>query len=149
MLHLAVLQHCLRLRALFSLLLGIGIRPFLQANTLLRPTANLHCRAAQRRNQRPGNDGGPDIRFRLEARGNCKGHGHGQRQGHYAYRQAGPDIIEKTLTRIACECGEQAGTTSRQVIPFSDQFESRREAADSAVARQGEATTYRIDLELE
>ena len=35
------------------------------------------------------------------------------------------------------------------MIPFPDQSESRREAADSAVARQGEATTYRIDLELE
>ena len=38
---------------------------------------------------------------------------------------------------------------ARSLIPFPDQSESRREAADSAVARQGEATTYRIDLELE
>ena len=35
------------------------------------------------------------------------------------------------------------------VIPFPLQYEIRREAADSAVARQGEATTYRIELEME
>ena len=36
-----------------------------------------------------------------------------------------------------------------RLIPFLNQFEIRREAADSAIARQGEATTYRIDLEME
>jgi hypothetical protein len=35
------------------------------------------------------------------------------------------------------------------VIPFSDQYGIRREAADSANARQGEATTCRIDMEME
>ena len=35
------------------------------------------------------------------------------------------------------------------VIPFSFRYEIRREAADSAVARQGEATTYRIEMEME
>ena len=35
------------------------------------------------------------------------------------------------------------------VIPIPIQYEIRREAADSAVARQGEATTYRIELEME
>jgi hypothetical protein len=35
------------------------------------------------------------------------------------------------------------------LIPFPDQYEIRREAADSALARQGETTTYRIDLGME
>jgi hypothetical protein len=35
------------------------------------------------------------------------------------------------------------------VIPFPDQYEIRREAADGAVARQSEVTTYRIDVEME
>ena len=38
---------------------------------------------------------------------------------------------------------------SHRLIPFLNQFEIRREAADSAIARQGEAKTYRIDLEME
>ena len=36
-----------------------------------------------------------------------------------------------------------------QLIPFLNHSEIRREAADSAKARQGEATTYRDDLEME
>ncbi len=36
-----------------------------------------------------------------------------------------------------------------QVIPFPDRYDIRHEAADSATARQGEATTCRIDLEME
>jgi hypothetical protein len=35
------------------------------------------------------------------------------------------------------------------LIPFSDQSEIRREAGKQAVARQGEATAYRFDLEME
>jgi hypothetical protein len=35
------------------------------------------------------------------------------------------------------------------VIPFSDRYDIRREAEDSAVARRGEATTCRIDMEME
>ncbi|CDS53479.1 hypothetical protein [Polaromonas sp. CG9_12] len=35
------------------------------------------------------------------------------------------------------------------VIPFTNHSEIRREAADLAVAQQGEATTYRHDLEME
>ena len=35
------------------------------------------------------------------------------------------------------------------VIPFLNQFEIKREAADGAVSRQGEATTYRNDLGVE
>ncbi len=31
------------------------------------------------------------------------------------------------------------------MIPFPLQYEIRREAADSALARQGEVTTYRIE----
>ena len=34
-------------------------------------------------------------------------------------------------------------------IPFPFQSEIRREAADSALARQGEATTYRFEMEME
>jgi len=34
-------------------------------------------------------------------------------------------------------------------IAFLDQYDIRREAADSACARQGEATTCRIDREME
>ncbi|CDS50824.1 hypothetical protein [Polaromonas sp. CG9_12] len=43
-----------------------------------------------------------------------------------------------------------AGTSARSVlIPFLNHSEIRREAADSAVAPQGHATTYRHDLEME
>jgi hypothetical protein len=38
---------------------------------------------------------------------------------------------------------------AQALIPFPDQSEIRREAADSASARQGEATTYRFDLKME
>jgi hypothetical protein len=34
-------------------------------------------------------------------------------------------------------------------IPFPFRCETRREAADSALARQGEATTYRIEMDME
>ena len=35
------------------------------------------------------------------------------------------------------------------VISFLDRYDIRREAADRACARQGEATTCRIDMEME
>jgi len=37
----------------------------------------------------------------------------------------------------------------RLLIPISDRWESRRPDAGSALARQGGATTYRIDMEME
>jgi hypothetical protein len=39
--------------------------------------------------------------------------------------------------------------SAADVIPFLIQSEIRREAADSATARQAEARTYRIELEME
>ena len=47
---------------------------------------------------------------------------------------------------------QRAGGPARRVygvIAFPDRYEIRREAAGSAMARQGKATTYRIDLEME
>jgi hypothetical protein len=44
---------------------------------------------------------------------------------------------------------QQHGTLPQHLIAFLNQSEIRREAADSALARQGEATTYQIDLEAE
>ena len=58
-------------------------------------------------------------------------------------RHRAPEVGQAHAALLAARCN------GGRVIPFPDQSESRREAADSAVARQGEATTYRIDLELE
>ena len=35
------------------------------------------------------------------------------------------------------------------LIPFPDRYETRREAADSVDARQGEVTKCRIDMEMQ
>jgi hypothetical protein len=59
--------------------------------------------------------------------------------------------------RLALQARQAPGVTFQaqrdfsacRVIQFSFQYEIRREAADSATARQGEATTYRIEMEME
>ena len=59
------------------------------------------------------------------------------------YRE-GQHSIRLTTSGVCVLSGKTTG-----LIPFSFRCEIRREAADSAVARQGEATTYRIEMEME
>ena len=52
--------------------------------------ADLHMRAAQRRNQQAGDDGGEDALFGIDARGD--GEGHGQWERNDADGDAGADV---------------------------------------------------------
>ena len=61
--------------------------------------ANLHRRAAQGRNQRAGDDGGPDACLGLQPGRDGKRHGQGQ--GHNADRQPGPSVFDQPRKAVA------------------------------------------------
>ena len=56
--------------------------------------------------------------------------------------QEGKKLLTETHQRLPKNVGNG-------LIPFPDRYDIRREAVDSALARQSEATTCRIDMEME
>ena len=69
---------------------------------------NLHPAAAQRRDQKAGNDGREQALFGFDTRGDGKGHG--QRQRNDADREAGADVGHQVGPRIAGQGIEQPGS---------------------------------------
>jgi len=71
-----------------------------------RRAADLHLRAAQRRDEEAGDDRGDDALLGLDAAGD--GEGHRQRQGDHADGQAGGDVGAQLRAAVAAHGVEQA-----------------------------------------
>ena len=77
-----------------------------------RRPADLHLRAAERRDQEAGDDGGEDALFGLDAAGDRERHR--QRQRDDADRQAGADVGGEALSVVAGEGVDEARAESLQ-----------------------------------
>ena len=69
--------------------------------------ADLRSRAAQRGDEKTGDDGGVEAGLRSDSGGDAEGHG--ERQGHQADGDAGQKIVQKHLCGVLAQRHDQLG----------------------------------------